>query len=369
MNGVERSVPNFADTFKTAQRALAEQNRDALVDALREMSAQKSPPQTVDWQPFARAATILGEATLAITLARRYLDSAPKSSERQLYVAKTMTKFGCSDAALELLRDAIEQSPNDAALHECLGIEYLRRGALTEASQALRQSLAIQAAPSNAWLALSKVRTFADGDPEIAELEAALASSGSSGARGGMFYALGKMLDDAARHEEAFAAFAQGAALIGRESPYASARVKELLHETVAHFTSAFLAELDRSTIDSRKPVFVMGMPRSGTTLAEQILASHPGVVGGGEHFLLNCAAMGVPYFTPNAMRAYTARNAGGNAWTKVGTTYLRLLDDQFGQCQHVVDKSLAPFSVGAIAHIFPNARIIWIQRDPAAVA
>jgi hypothetical protein len=216
---------------------------------------------------------------------------------------------------------------------------------------------------------LSKVRTFADGDPEIAELKAALARSGNSGARGGMFYALGKMLDDAGRHEEAFAAFAEGAALIGGESPYASASVKQLLHETVANFTPAFLAELDRSTIDSRKPIFVMGMPRSGTTLAEQILASHPGVIGGGEHFLLNCAAMGVPHFTPNAMRAYAARNAGGNAWTKVGATYLRLLDDQFGQSQHIVDKSLAPFSVGAIAHTFPNARIIWMKRDPAAVA
>jgi hypothetical protein len=109
-------------------------------------------------------------------------------------------------------------------------------------------------------------------------------------------------------------------------------------------------------------------MPRSGSTLVEQILAAHSAVVGGAELGAFRVAAMTLPDFLPSSIADFAA--SAPRAWTRLGATYLHLLDERFGASGRIVDKTLNHAkSLGVIAQALPNARFIWMQRHPMATA
>jgi tetratricopeptide (TPR) repeat protein len=364
----ERRAVDLDDLIRASHRALARQDRDAFVATLREIVA-KGSAASADWMALAQDALTLGEASLAITMARFQAETHHDDVDSQLFLAEVLAWFNRIGEALSEAGAAAKRFPDDSRLHEFIGLELLRLGDAEGADDALRRARALNS--RTAWTLVAKLHPFSKDDPEIAALKNALESDngGAAVVRAGMLYALGEMLDAARQPAEAFAAFSEGARLIRRERPYRREDAGELLSEVQRDFTKQFLRELSPSSVESNRPIFVRGLPRSGTTLVEQILASHSQVRDGGEHFLLRRSVMGVGEFTPSEMRGYAARQAGGDVWTKVGHTYLRLLDDWFGPEGRVVDKSLALFNVGAALHIFPNARMIWLKRDPAANA
>jgi hypothetical protein len=124
-------------------------------------------------------------------------------------------------------------------------------------------------------------------------------------------------------------------------------------------YTREVVARVDGGASASRKPVFVVGMPRSGTSLTEQIIASHPSAGGAGELM-----------FWRRAVHEHAAAMEKGplgeSTRNKLADTYLRLLDANFGDALRVVDK--APVNadyLGVIHSIFPNTRVIYMERNP----
>src|SRR5262249_10200860 len=142
-------------------------------------------------------------------------------------------------------------------------------------------------APANVYfrLSASSLKRFVAGDPRLAELEEMAKDSTSrpAGDQIELHFALGKAYDDMGRSAEAFGHWLAGNTLKRRQIVYDEATTLAEMDQVRAVYTSEFIQAAQGSGHPSSVPIFIIGMPRSGTTLIEQILASHPGVFGAGE--------------------------------------------------------------------------------------
>jgi hypothetical protein len=185
------------------------------------------------------------------------------------------------------------------------------------------------------------------------------------------WFTAGKMLEDVGRHDESFAAYAEGNRLKHARTPWNEAQDAQLHQRIAATFTSAVIA---RGAASSRTPparapipVFIVGMPRSGTTLIEQLLAPLPGVHVAGEitdlgEVLQSAAAdhAGAEFRFPESLAGYPAE-----AFERLGRRYLERIARLAPQATHVVDKLPANYlHLGLIHLMLPEARIVHATRD-----
>jgi tetratricopeptide (TPR) repeat protein len=229
----------------------------------------------------------------------------------------------------------------------------LELGAFDDARATLERALEIAPGLASAWSALGDVRSFAPGDPMIAIMERTLAESPQLRAtepRIQMHFALGKAYRTSGDTASAFRHFETGNAMKRATFSYDVATDEAYARDTIARFTPALLRR-HRGTGDaSRAPIFIVGMPRSGTTLLEQILAAHPEVYGAGEQTFFD--------------RAVT--ECGAEHVSAIGRRYVELMDQIAPADRRTVDKLPSNFRHAGLLHLaLPRARIIHCMRDP----
>jgi tetratricopeptide (TPR) repeat protein len=254
--------------------------------------------------------------------------------------------FAAFDRAFELGHDR-------AAILVLKAGGQLEIGDLEAAGATLERSLEIAPDLASAWSALTELRSFVPGDPAIAQMEAFLATSPNLRVpepRMTMHFALGKAYRKAGDGKNAFRHFATGNALKRSTFTYDVAVDERFARDTIAFFTPEMMQRLSGAGDRSRAPIFVVGMPRSGTSLVEQILASHPDVHGAGELLLFERAIA----------------EAGADDMTALGQRYIALVDAIAPRDKRVVDKLPSNFRHVALIHLaLPRARIIHCMRDP----
>lgn len=171
-------------------------------------------------------------------------------------------------------------------------------------------------------------------------------------------------LDQAAQYEQAFEAFKQANAVLA--VPFNRAEHVNLIDRLIETFSVRALGVLPRSANDSQMPVFIAGMPRSGTTLVEQIIDAHPQAQGVGEITDIEDLADCLPELCegkswPEAVRAIEQRPV-----EELASRYLQRLRALAPRAERVVNKSLKNYwNLGLIAMLFPKARVIFCRRDP----
>jgi tetratricopeptide (TPR) repeat protein len=181
-----------------------------------------------------------------------------------------------------------------------------------------------------------------------------------------LMYAAGDLLDKLKRYDEAMEYYVKANSLLGIKCDRES-YIKEV-DEIIQCFNKDATLSFPRATTNSTRPVFVLGMPRSGTTLVEQILASHPDVYGAGELPYMKQAAISI---TGNTLvrdgdYARFMTNVDQDTMTRVADKYLQSLTNLNRDAKYVVDKMPHNFfNVGLIATLFPDARIIHCRRNP----
>ena len=179
-------------------------------------------------------------------------------------------------------------------------------------------------------------------------------------AREGLYFALGKALDDLGRYEEAFAAYRSGNEMGKlRNRPYERNIVEQTFDRMIELFVPEWLQRV--TTASTATPVFICGMFRSGSTLVEQMLAGHPSISAGGELDYLPwlVAERLAPY--PDGVISATREKLG-----ELGGEYLSRLRTQFPGAQCITDKRPDNFlHLGLIKVLFPSARIVYTRRNP----
>lgn len=334
------------------------------------------PPLGARWASVSRLAATLGEISLALAAARKHVAATP-TAEAHLAWAQLLIQSGRTREALREGLALVRQRPNDPAALHFLATCQVQLGDHDAAIANLRRIIdlpGVALGAENAWHVLADIKKFTADDPDIARMEAMLDRIGTAEAnrqsRIVMLYALGKALDDAGQTDRAFACFNEAAKLQKIDSTFNADQADAYVDAVTSGWDRAFMDSLPKSTVDSDRPIFVLGLPRSGTTLVEQILVSHSQVVDGAEANLFRPASMAIKGYTPDEVRASLNRPDAETLPTRIAQAYLHLVDERFGKTGRVVDKTLNQTRyLGLIHQVLPRARLIWLRRDPAAIA
>ena len=347
-----------------------------------------------------RAYKMKGDFQCAVACFEQALRLEPELKDAYIHLAGTLGELGYLDKAERVALDGLRRLPQALELHNCLAHQYRFRGdydrALEECGLVLRRvpgdphALGLKADLlerkglfNEAWevlrdlvgqdrLTVSGAEVYAklchrfdDCENAVAAIERALARERVDEGRRALLFALGKVLNRMQRYGEAFERYQQANRVVRANYDLAdTARQFEALREL---FTCEFLQKAPRAGNASERPVFVVGMPRSGTSLVEQILSSHPEVHGAGELEDMNrlaqltCARARSNQPYPQCLGAADAGVLDG-----IAADYLSVLERLAPDAARVVDKMPHNFRhLGLIALLFPKARIIHCRRDP----
>lgn len=271
--------------------------------------------------------------------------------------------------ALAAYQQALALDPSRANTHSAIATTLREMGRFDEALTACRDAISLDPSNGEFYYQYANVRKVSADDPLI-DTMAALArdESASITDRICAHFALGKAYSDLAEHERAFAHWQNGNALKRCQVEYDGTRMASQFRAAEEVFTPALMAAKSGQGDPSSLPIFIVGMPRSGTTLIEQILASHPQVHGAGELLLLDHLLHEVPARAQAQSSHYPHNVAGldGEALHALGKRYAHALQRLAPNAARITDKLPANFFyVGMIHLILPNARIIHTVRDP----
>jgi|KBSMisStaDraftv2_1062788.scaffolds.fasta_scaffold06580_2 tetratricopeptide (TPR) repeat protein len=344
----------------TALQMLGE--TDASVQPLEE--AVKIRPDLAD--AHFRLATIYreqGRKQEALESYRNAAQHALEPGEKQLLEAQALLMERREEEAERLLRSALELNPDLPTAHGLLGQLLAMSGRFEEAQEHLEAQLAQSPHAGLAYYDFVRSRKITDADAGVLQrIDNALTDKTLGHInRSILLLARGKVLDDLGRYAEAMESLDEASTLRSRAFSIDIAGFERRVEQIVALFSRETIA--GRVAIDQgRLPVLILGMPRSGTTLVEQILSSHPDVAGGGElifwtNQLLEALDGGIDRLSPDLLQSIAAECLTG--LRNISSTATR-----------VTDKNPFNFlAVGLIHLAFPRAAIVHCRRNPVDTA
>jgi tetratricopeptide (TPR) repeat protein len=370
-------------------------NQDRLAEAEHASGALLAahPETGILWKILSVALARQGKD--AMRALRRAAELMPEDAEAQGNLGDALFELSRSEAAAAAFRRVVELQPRSAPGHFRLALALRQQGRLADAEAACRAALAIEPGYVEALCFLAELRAdggrFAEAEelfrralalnPEFAPAYAGTAvhrhmTGEDQGWLAGaeallarplplaheitLRYAVGKYHDDLQQFDRAFAQYRQANELSKRNRPrYDGAKLARLVDKIIRDFDPGSMPAAVAGASDSELPVFIIGMPRSGTSLAEQILASHPAVSGAGEvrHWNDSYGAL---------QRAAAAQRIDVRVIEGLARDYLDRVAALANGAQRVVDKMPANFLYAGLIHaVFPRARIIHMRRHP----
>ena len=311
----------------------------------------------------------LGRPDEAVRLQREAIRLKPGLATAHGNLGAALYDLGRLEEAVAAYRQAIRLAPDLDFAHGNLGTALVALGQAAEARAALQRAVAL--APRNVKHRryLGEVAPYGAADPRLAALEklAQDAARLSVDERIELHFSLGKAYDDIGRHADAFRHWRDGNALKRQRIAYNEAATLGGLDRIRSVFTPDRMRAWHKAGQPSPVPVFIIGMPRSGTTLVEQILASHPQAFGAGELKCFETAMQGIrPRF--GTATSYPEMVAGmiDADFHALGARYLAAIEKLAPGAARIVDKLPSNCRVAGLIHLaLPNAAIIHATRDP----
>jgi predicted Zn-dependent protease len=303
---------------------------------------------------------------------RRLLALDPQNPDYRSLAATAAVGLGDHDAAIALYREILAGMPDAPDVHLWLAHALKTVGEVTEAIAEYRAAAAARPAFGDAYWSLANLKTYRFEDGEIARMCADEAAKTTTLVdRYHLCFALGKALEDRAEFAQSWAYYERGNALKRAESRYDPEPVETNTRKQVQVCTRDFFAARAGWGAPERDPIFILGLPRSGSTLIEQILASHSQVEGTQELAEIPrlVLAMQGRDADPRDPRypAVLAQMSGGD-FRALGERYLAETRVYRTEMPFFIDKMPNNFRhVGLIHLMFPNARIIDARREPMA--
>lgn len=312
--------------------------------------------------------TLTRDLLQAIALYRRALALNPDAAFAAYNLAQALNENNSFDEALTLYLRTIALDPRHLPAHHKLGVLLEQRG---QFAAALEHYLTIQRLDPRHVPSLANAISIRDYIPDASMVRRAeemlQARDASDQDRIKLHRGLGKHYERAQDYAQAFGHFAAAKSLLRRgKAAFDIGTVAKSMDRLEQTFSREFFAQ-DRAPIsDSQRPVFIVGLPRSGTTLTEQILASHPCVFGAGE--LQDIPKM-VKMLRPDYPECVASMDP--EALTGLAKDYLGVIDRlATPNALRVTDKMpLNSLHLGLIATLFPESRIIYCRRDPLDIA
>jgi tetratricopeptide (TPR) repeat protein len=375
MSQFERAITIKPD-FAAARCALADslQELGFLDEAVThyETAVAVQPDYREAINNFANTLHKLGRFDEALALYERALALNPGSASTYCNFANALGAARAEDSIVQIEK-ALLLDPSNARAHKLLGFAFEVLGRLEDAAQAFEKALELGPDDAEVHRHLADLRRFTADDPRLPALEALEAKMVTleTDYQISLQFALGKAFNDLSQYERSFHHWREGNALKRAQLVYDERQTLGHFERIRATFTPELMQHSAGGGCFSDVPVFVVGMPRSGTTLVEQILASHSKVYGAGEIDTLQRAVERlrcrndstrefpelVPALSPDALR-------------DLGADYIAQTASATGPAAssmaRIVNKLPGNFQFAGLIHLaLPNARIIHVRRDP----
>jgi tetratricopeptide (TPR) repeat protein len=281
--------------------------------------------------------------------------------------ARILENIGEHDKSLTIWEELANENSGRAESWIAYGHALRTMGAQEKCIAAYRRALEVRPSFGLAYSSLANLKTFHFGDAEVASMSAHLKRSDiSADDRINLQFALGKAYEDLAAYGRSFEQYARGNAALRLRIDYDRERLTAQVHRTRALFMPEFLQHRSGTGCAAPDPIFIVGRPRSGSTLIEQILSSHSAVEGTAE----------LPYLPDLAKEISTTgaeeypeilQTLEADALRRVGARYLESaqVHRKLGR-PFFIDKNPANhLHIGLIALALPNAKIIDARRHP----
>jgi tetratricopeptide (TPR) repeat protein len=336
------AVLEMDPTYRAARldyvRVLLERHKytetKAQLEQLLELEPQNHQYRTL----YATALVGVGEHEKSVTLYRELLRETPQAADLQLSVAHSLKTLGRQDESIEAYRAAAAARPNYG----------------------------------DAYWSLANLKTYRFSDGEIAGMRAEEASSGTPAVdRYHLCFALGKALEDRGQYEESWVFYQRGNALKRAESRYRPELIELNTRRQIEVCTPEFFSQRAGLGAQSRDPIFILGLPRSGSTLIEQILASHSQVEGTQELADIPRMVIELQGRAPdidNPRYPGVLAELPPQEFSRLGDRYLADTRVYRSDRPYFIDKMPNNFRhVGLIHLILPHAKIIDARREPMA--
>jgi len=367
------SDPDYTDTatakawFDRGNAFTAAGNLPAALDAFRraiKLNARVAAP----WIALAQLLGDNGQQEDARACLRNAVVADPTHALARLRLAHAHQGLGHLADAEREFRAALRLDPRSAAAQVGLGQLLEDIGNPLAAADAYRAALAVEPSRAEALANLLGLARHVDVAPELARARMRL-ERGDCRERALVGYGLGKALEQDQRHAEAFSAYAAAnAARREAAGGFDRDEFDRRIAAMIALFSSSYFAARRDWGDASNAPVFIVGLPRSGTTLTEQIIASHPACFGAGELNVLTDLATGMPDRLGKADPPWPlcAGDANRAQTAALARDYLRRSAERApaSACRIVDKQPLNFWHLGLIATALPNARIIHCTRD-----
>ena len=282
--------------------------------------------------------------------------------------AAVLGRLGGYEEAIGLYREVLSRRPDQPKVWMSLGHMLKTVGEQEESIAAYRRALDLVPTLGEVWWSLANLKTVRFSDQDVAAMRSALEGEGlSDDDRLHLHFALGKALEDRREDESAFAHYTDGNRIRAGQLQYDSEVITGHVDACEEIFTREFLESRKDAGNDAPDPIFVLGLPRSGSTLIEQILSSHPAIEGTME--LHDIIALTQRFGRSEPRYPRNLPDLDGEQ--------LRALGIEYVDRTRVVRTTVKPFfidkmpnnwaHVGFIRLILPNARIIDARRHPLA--
>jgi tetratricopeptide (TPR) repeat protein len=393
--------PGFADAkLELAGTLLHQQKRDEAKQILQKIAGQ-NPLCAEAFHGLGEIAHAQRSLDDAIRYYDRAVEIAPDRAVSHNRIGTALHHKGQIDDAVAHFQTAVSLQPDFAEAFKNMGSALMSAGRLQEAKTCFDKATALRPDYVDAIIGKASVLERQGRAPEAYEvirpfLEKGIEHPGigiilseicgevnkcdeatdylerliavpdlSDPTREQMYYALGKLLDKLKHYDPAFDQFRKANDLRPVKSlPAEHSAVISAIMET---FGWTFLSAVPRASIESDRPLFIVGMPRSGTSLTEQILASHPDIVGAGELVDIGNYAAELPVrLGGNLGFPQCFRNISQQDLNSYAVKYLQRLEQVSDTARVVTDKMPQNFiHLGLIALLFPKSRIIHCRRDP----
>ncbi len=366
--------PGFADAWRHFGATLLRARRDEEARAALRRAHALAPGDNAALRALADVEFRTGWPADALPLWQGLLERRPDDIQARLRVGESFSRLGFQDRAVACFREGTALLPQSDAMWLALAQAEEDAGDRDAAREAYERALALH--PD--WpFAMACLLGVLRGDAPDALVDRASVLLGDEGLadddRALLGYALGKVHDARAAYPQAMRhwhdANAARRRVAGEPEP---AALGQRVDDIIAAFPRALFASGAASALHDDRFVFIVGMPRSGTTLTEQILASHPAIHGCGElpDLAMVARRLGTDFPAAMAWPRSATLLAPGALDEAIGRYVSAATRHAPGTASRLVDKEPLDFlHLGLVALMFPRARVIWCRRDPRDIA
>ncbi|HKD55795.1 MAG TPA: tetratricopeptide repeat protein [Steroidobacteraceae bacterium] len=351
--------PRFPEALRTLANLLSDMGEYEEAVSLHRTALGLDPQSADGHCQLGIALSELGRVAEATASFRRALELRPDYARAHLGLATVLRLQWRTAEAEASVRAVLATHPDDVAALHLLGDLHVDRGDFAQAQPLFQRARTLDANYAPVFCSIAAHRRMtADDSDWLQAAEALLAKPLPLAHEIGVRYALGKYHDDLRRYDEAFGEYRRANELSRHHEPaYDGTKLAQHIDNIMGRCDGEFVRRSHAGASAADLPVFVIGMPRSGTSLIEQILASHPDAYGVGEVRFWDRAYESL---------ARGTGDAGASAIAGAARDYLEQLRTLAGPARRVVDKMPANFLYAGVIHAaLPRARIIHMLRDP----